>query len=51
MLGVPVDKSVSNAVSVRETNRAIQWIVIYPVDTPFEQLGPGVLLYVLASSY
>ena len=26
-------------ISIRETNCAIQWIVIYLVD--FEQLGPG----------
>ena len=49
----PVVQTLDNAIhrinlypgiSIDKTNHAIQWIVIYPVDSviqPFEQLGPG----------
>ena len=36
--------NVIHRISIRKTNCAILWIVIYPVDSdnpPFEQLGPG----------
>ena len=38
-LRYPPDKSLSNGISVRETNCAIQWIVIYPVDSVIHLLN------------